>query len=178
MNSLLEFDPSFLEANFLSFVDNVFIKLHLALMKGNLDEVRHFISDSIYSEFDNRLKVLNEKNERQIFGEINVKDSKIEECTETEDSFLIKVTLISRYLDYVIDKDSGTKKRGNDSSRKEKTNTLIFERKKDLKKREKSIHCPSCGANMDINNSGKCNYCGQIYKQEDYDWVLQSLVSN
>ncbi len=31
---------------------------------------------------------------------------------------------------------------------------------------------------MDINHSGKCNYCGQIYNQEDYDWVLKNIVSN
>lgn len=38
--------------------------------------------------------------------------------------------------------------------------------------------CPNCGANLDINHSGKCIYCGQIYKQEDYDWVLISIISN
>jgi predicted RNA-binding Zn-ribbon protein involved in translation (DUF1610 family) len=50
--------------------------------------------------------------------------------------------------------------------------------RKDYKERKKVIKCPNCGANMDINHSGKCDYCGQTYNQEDYDWVLKSMESN
>ena len=35
--------------------------------------------------------------------------------------------------------------------------------------------CPTCGASMNINNSGECEYCHSIYNQEDYDWVLTKL---
>ncbi len=45
-------------------------------------------------------------------------------------------------------------------------------------KMKKIIQCPNCGANMDINHSGKCDYCGQTYNQEDYDWVLKNIESN
>ena len=35
--------------------------------------------------------------------------------------------------------------------------------------------CPHCGHNMDINNSGKCSYCGGIYDLDEYDWILSSI---
>lgn len=178
MIELINQDPNFSENKFLSFADNVFIQLYLAMMKGNLEETKHFISKNVYEEFKSILDELNNKNERQIFGEINVKESKIFECIEKENSFILRVHLVSRYLDYVVDKTTGKKLRGNDTNRIEKNNILEFERIKDYKERTKIIKCANCGANLDINHSGKCIYCGQIYKQEDYDWVLISIMSN
>ena len=35
--------------------------------------------------------------------------------------------------------------------------------------------CPACGAPMNVNKSGKCDYCGSIYNQEDYDFVLTNI---
>lgn len=35
--------------------------------------------------------------------------------------------------------------------------------------------CPSCGAPINVNLSGKCEYCGSIYNQYDYDWILSKL---
>lgn len=175
LEKLKEKDNNFLESKFLSFADNVFIQLYLALMKKDLEDIKHFLSENVYNDFKDKIDKLDSNNEKQIFGEINVKESKIIECIETETSFILKVQLISRYLDYVVDKTTGKKIRGNDFNRVEKNNILEFERRKDYKERKKVIKCPNCGANMDINHSGKCDYCGQTYNQEDYDWVLKSI---
>ena len=35
--------------------------------------------------------------------------------------------------------------------------------------------CPSCGANIDSNNTGICSYCGTSYNLEDYDWILTDI---
>ena len=35
--------------------------------------------------------------------------------------------------------------------------------------------CPGCGANISVNTSGKCEYCGSIFNIENYDWVLTSI---
>ena len=35
--------------------------------------------------------------------------------------------------------------------------------------------CPTCRAPLSVNTSGVCEYCGSIYNQEDYDWVLTKL---
>ena len=37
--------------------------------------------------------------------------------------------------------------------------------------------CPACGSSIDVNNNGKCNYCGAIYNNEDYDYVLSNIVT-
>ena len=35
--------------------------------------------------------------------------------------------------------------------------------------------CPSCGASIDVNRSGHCEYCGTTFDNENYDWILTSI---
>ena len=32
--------------------------------------------------------------------------------------------------------------------------------------------CPGCGASLDLNKTGVCEYCGTIFNLEKYDWVI------
>ena len=175
MNELINLDPTFTESGFKSKVDNIFILLHTSLTTDNLKRVDHFISDKVYLEFENRLKELNSNNERQIFDEINVKSTEIINVEILDDRYKVTVKLISRYMDYVVDKTSLKLKRGNNSSRVEKENILIFEKKKSVKATGVVRFCPNCGHPMDVNKSGYCEYCGSTYNQEDYDWVLTDI---
>ena len=54
-------------------------------------------------------------------------------------------------------------------------NILTFTKKRNTKELKISRKCPSCGANMDINNYGKCDYCGMIFNLENYDYILTEI---
>ena len=47
MNELIKLDESFNESMFISKANNIFIMLHTAVMKDNLNRVRHFLSNEI-----------------------------------------------------------------------------------------------------------------------------------
>jgi len=166
----------FNEAMFMTKVDNIFVKLHTCIMKGDLSDVDHFISDNVYKKYQKYIDELKSNNERQMYDELNVKSTKILNKLETEDSNIIEVEIISRYMDYVIDIDSGNLKRGIDTMRVEKRNILTFEKKKDTKDIKIVRKCPGCGASISVNTSGQCDYCGRIYNQEDYDFILKDIV--
>ena len=119
LNKLINLDPTFTESSFKTKVDNIFVMLHMSLMTDNMKRVDHFISDNVYEEFNNRLNVLNSNNERQMFDELNVKSTDIIKVDITDDKYIITVRIISRYMDYIIDKESGNFKRGNNTSRVE-----------------------------------------------------------
>lgn len=177
MNELINLDSTFTESSFKTKVDNIFVMLHMALMTDNMKRVDHFISDNVYNEFNNRLSLLNSNNERQMFDELNVKSTDIINVEVKEDKFIITVKLISRYMDYIVDKTTGNFKRGNKESRIEKENILIFEKKRSTKVQGVVRFCPNCGHPMDVNKSGYCEYCHSTYNQEDYDWVLVDIKS-
>lgn len=71
----------------------------------------YLLSDNIYEDFNNRLSNLNNNNERQMFDELNVKSTDIVDVEVTNDKYIIKVRLISKYLDYIVDKQTSKIKR-------------------------------------------------------------------
>lgn len=175
LNELIKLDNTFSESKFLTKVDNIFVMLHISLMTNNLERVKHFINDEIFNEFDKRLNQLNKNNQVQMFDELNVKSTEIKDIEITDENFIIRVKLTSRYMDYIIDKNTKKLISGNNTSRVQKDNFLTFTKKRNFKEQGSVRKCPSCGANMDVNNTGKCKYCGTIYNNVDYDWILTNI---
>lgn len=175
LNELIKLDNTFSESKFLTKVDNIFVMLHISLMTNNLERVKHFISEDIYNEFNKRLNKLNQDNQIQMFDELNVKSTEIENVEITDENFIINVKLTSRYMDYIIDKTTKKLINGNNTNRVQKENFLTFTKRRNSKEQGAIRKCPSCGANMDINNTGKCKYCGTIYNNSDYDYILTSI---
>ena len=55
------------------------------------------------------------------------------------------------------------------------TNVLTFVKKINSKDFSNVKACPNCGASIDFNNNGRCNFCRGIFNTEDYDWVLVDI---
>ena len=125
----------FNEAMFKTKVDNIFVKLYTCITKGNLTDVKHFISKDLEDNFQNKINEISSHNQRQIYDEINVKNTRIIDRVVTEEKEIIKVEIISRYMDYIIDLDTGDTIRGDDTRRIEKTNS----NKKHIKEKIKYI---------------------------------------
>lgn len=175
LQNLLIEDNTFSEAKFKSKVDNVFIKLYTSVMKQDLEKVKHFISNNVYEEFMNRIKKSQEKNEIQMYDELNVSNTNIESIQEYDDRFEINVSLLTKYLDYRITRDTRKFISGDRDVRKEKNVRLKFSKIKNAKSQGNARKCPGCGANIDVNKSGICVYCGSVYTLREYDWVLEEI---
>ena len=175
MDELLKLDSSFNEGMFITKVNNIFIMLHSAVMMDDLNRVRHFLDSSVEAKYENILKDLNEKNVRQMYDELNVKTTSIDSVEILDNKAIIKVTIISRYMDYLIDKTTSKFVSGINDRRVEKTNHLVFEKTLGNAYNKIAQKCPGCGANIDVNKNGKCAYCGTIFDAQNYDWILTSI---
>ena len=175
LEDLIKKDKSFSESGFLAKADNTYIMILMAIMTEDLKRVDHKVGDELYQELTTKLQSSKEANEIQMYDELNVKDSYIIGIEETENYYEIKVQLISRYMDYQIDKTTRQYKSGNNQSRVEKTHILTFQKKKNTQVEGMSRTCPGCGASVNANSSGVCEYCGTVYNTEDYDWILMQI---
>ena len=171
-----KFDNTLDNARFLTKVDNIFIMLYSGVMKKNLDTAKHKISDEIYNKYNNYVEELKKDGLIQMYGELNVKSTTIEDIYETEDKIIVKVELISRFLNYFLDEETLEYVRGNKDRREEHINKLTLEKIKNSKELGAARHCPSCGAHMNLSRSGKCTYCGAIFNLEEYDYILTDIV--
>ena len=64
---------------------------------------------------------------------------------------------------------------GDNTRRVENINYLTLEKTINSGYNSSARKCPGCGANISVNTSGKCEYCGSIFNIENYDWVLTSI---
>ena len=174
MNEILKYDPEFTESKFKTYVDNVFIQLHMAVVTKELENIKHFVSDEVYNKYKQIVDNLEKKHLIQTYDEINVAQTDILGYQVTATDMIIEVNLISRYLDYLMDEE-GNYVSGNTNVRSEKNNHLTFTKKINYKESGIVRKCPGCGASIDVNAGGKCAYCGTIYNLEDKDWVLTSI---
>lgn len=175
MDELLLLDKDFNEAMFKTKVDNVFVKLLTSVMLDELDNVKHFINDVVYNKYKEYINKLNSHNHRQMYDELNVKSTEIRNVEITDDKFIITVDVISRYMDYLVDKDNGNFVSGEKTKRIERNYILVFEKYRDTFKQKMARTCLGCGNNIDVNNSGKCSYCGRIYDLDKYDYILTGI---
>ena len=175
VNEFKQLDSTFNESMFLTKVNNIFVKFFTAIMLDKMIDIDHFVGDDVYNY---GLSILNNAKSngcRQMYDELNVKDSSISSIEVNDNVYIIKVYLQSRYMDYIINLSNGSLVSGNDSSRIQVNYELTFTKKMSAKEQGIVRKCPSCGAPLSVNTSGKCDYCGSIYNQEDYDWVLEKL---
>ena len=171
-------NTNFNEAMFLTKVNNIFIKLFTAIMLDKIDEVKHFISDDVYTYANNILNKAKNNGNRHMFDELNVKSSQIESIEVNENVHTIKVYLQSRYMDYIIKIADSSLVSGDNTRRIQVDYNLTFTKKSNTKNQSEIRKCPNCGATLSINTSGKCEYCGSIYNQSDFDYILDYLEIN
>lgn len=176
LDELKKLDPDFSESMFITKVNNMFVKFMTDIMMDRMPEVKHFVNDEVYAYGENIAKNARIKGQRQMYDELNVKDTKIVSSKVDNGDLIIKVLLQSRYMEYIISLDDGSYISGNNSSRKEVHYNITLTKKMVHKDQDIVRKCPGCGAPIDVNASGKCTYCGTIYNQEDYDWVITGLA--
>jgi len=175
MEELLRIDPTFNQGMFITKVNNIFVMLHTAIMMDDIDRVRHYISQELEEKYEKIIEELNSRNVRQMYDELNVKSTSIDNIEVLDNKIKIYVTIVSRYMDYLINKDNGNYVSGVNNHRIEKINKLVIEKKIGNSYSTIDRKCPGCGANIDVNNNGKCDYCGTIFDTENYDWILTSI---
>ena len=174
-NELQQVDPTFTESSFISKVDNIFIMLYSGIMFGNLERIRHKLSDKMINYYQGIINNLVSQNLIEMFDELNVKSTSITGIYRDDEKYTIEVLLVSRYMDYYIDRTTRQYISGNNQYRIEKNNYLVFTKKMNAKVEGTTRKCPGCNANIDSNSTGKCPYCGTFYDTANYDWILEDI---
>ena len=154
---------------------NVFIQLLYSIMTNDLSRIKHFLTDDMINKYQSVIDTNVNNKETVLFDELNVKNVSITSKEKKDGYEYVYVDLISRYMHYYLD-ENGNFKRGNNKRRDEIDHKLIFRKRLDATSNT-VVKCPGCGADIDSNFSGKCEYCGMTYSAEPYDYQLVSITN-
>lgn len=166
--------PDFNENKFLKNGYDMFLKIENAWMNLDMEDVHNLITDEMFNMYDSQLDMMKVKNEQNIMSDFVLKDSAITGFLEQNDTIEIKTQYIIEFYDYIIDKDSKKVTSGNKSRKVRMHYEFTFIKNKD--KNSKIDVCPCCGAKVDVNSAGTCEYCGSKIIGNNSNWVMAKKI--
>lgn len=177
--ALKEKDPNFSEQEMLEKVSNAYVQMQNCWQDKNWEPMRPLMADALYSQFDRQLEAIKRNGQTNYIERISVLGARIVGYYQDKVNDNLVVELRTRIVDYTVDDATGTVVSGSKTAEKFMTYEWTLIRSLEHSTRNKddveSLHCPNCGAPLNVNHSAKCEYCGQVITVDDYDWVVSAI---
>ncbi len=176
---LRERDPDFSEDLFISRVNNMFIQLQEAWQAKDWKKVRPFESDELFNTHAKQLQELIDSHTTNVVDDIGILRTQITDYHDNGATESLDVYMRVRLKDYIVDDNTGKVIEGDPNLEIYMEYELVMSRKMGVTTRlaQNTVvsTCPNCGANVSINASGECEYCGSVVSNGEFDWVLTRL---
>lgn len=172
-------DPGFNEVELREKLSNIYVKLQNAWQDKKLEEIRPYLTDTLYGQYDRQLDAYRRNKQTNCIERIAVLSVDLQGWKQSGDEDLIVAEIRTRIVDYVISDTDNSLVRGSRTAEKFMTYEWTLSRKTGVTTINKdgvhTVNCPNCGAPVDINKSAKCEFCGSILTTDSGDWVINSI---
>lgn len=177
INKITEVDPEFFKDGFISRVNELFMFIYGAWEKRDLTKLRAYETDSLFNLHRGMLQEYIEKKQINMLDNICIRSIKIIDVSVTPSFHSIKVFITATLNDYTIDEDTKKVVYGSKTKMSTFTEKWTLIRKASVKTNveRKLTSCPNCGAPLEINTNGECEYCKTVITTGQYDWVLSNI---
>lgn len=175
--SIKQTDPNFNEQIFKDKAQNAFFKIQEAWEKQDLKIARPFVTDAIMQRYSTQISDMQSRSEKNVLENIVIGNMEIADINSDDKFNYIKVKIDASCADYTID-GQGKMIRGSKTPTGFseywtfiRTTGSVTNSEKELKDNK----CPNCGAPLEVNATGQCNYCTAVVSSGQYDWVLSQI---
>lgn len=148
---------------------NLYKKVQFAWMNFDESTLRNCLTDEMYNMYLMQLDTLKVKNQKNIMYDIKYLGSVITEKYEENGQETIVINMQVSCYDFIIDTRTNKVVRGSASKLNIYNYELTFVRTKENKPID---ICPQCGAPVEGNNSGVCEYCRSTLVSNNYTLVM------
>lgn len=169
-NKIKKLIPNFNKQEFLKQGYSIYYDIQMAWMDFKLEDIKDKVTDEIYTMYESQLATLEVKGEQNIMKDIQLKQSCLKDVTNQNGTITIKTNYVIEMYDYIADVNTKKLIRGEDKKKIRILYEMSF--RKTLNEDEKITHCPNCGAKVEMNSTGTCEYCGSKLVSENTKWVL------
>jgi len=173
-------DPQFTSAALMKKAEAAFLEIQQAWSDQDLSKVRRFISDGVNERFSLQIDMQKTQGIRNRMENVQVLKTEITSIESDSHFDSIHLRITAKAKDTDVDIITGKKIRDNYSGtfveywsflRKPGAQTLAG------KGLVEGV-CPNCGANLELSDSGKCQYCDAVVTSGEYDWVLSEITQS
>ena len=179
LHQLKAIDPGFSKEDFLENVSNTYMKMQDAWESKNWEPMRALMTESIFNQYQRQVNEYVKNGMTNHVDRIAVLSSEIASFRQDEVNDILTVTLHTRIVDYVTRDSDGTVVSGDPNREKFMTYEWTLIRTKGMQTSASAgvnqTNCPNCGAPLEVNRSGQCEYCGSVIKDDSYDWIISGI---
>lgn len=169
-NQIKQVLPNFNKAEFLQQGFDSYKAIQDAWMNFKLPDVRDLLTDELYNMYDSQLDIMETKHEQNVMKDITLISSGLKGFSNQNGIVTITTNYVISLYDYIINTDTQKVTSGNKNTKYKVYYEMKF--RLSIDENDKIEQCPNCGANVDINGNGKCEYCGSKIVSENSKWVL------
>lgn len=175
-------DPNFSASDFITFAKEVFVDIQEGWSARDLSKIRIVLHDNLYKQTQKQVDEKLRNGTINRIENIAVSTAYLTAYKRDKQFEYTTIYLSARFIDYEIDEKTGNVLRGDTATRWEMRYLMKFMRSTGVKTKDetnvlKTHNCPNCGAPLEMQSSGHCEYCGSEVTSGQYSWVLCDLTS-
>lgn len=184
IQSLKDADVNFSQDAMKEKIANLYVQMQNAWQDKEFDRMRPHMTDALFSQFARQLDQMVRENCTNYVERIAVLSVELVGWTQDEINDSLVAVLNTRIVDYTVNDKTGQLVSGSKTAEKFMCYEWTLIRSKGMttaapagegSEGTVSIHCPSCGAPVEINQSAKCPYCDSLISAKDYDWSISAI---
>ena len=168
-------DPRFGWERFTARVTVVFEQLQISWSERQWSRARPFVSDGLFEAQRYWIEAYLKAKLRNVTAGARIDRMELVRVASDKHYDSITVRLFARSLDYTL-RDDGMLVAGSKSEERAYSEYWTLVRGATHEEpRGDAMHCPACGATLQISMAGKCEYCQAKVTAGDFDWVLSRI---
>lgn len=148
-------------------------KLLLASSKDDREQIRKQCTKNMAKSYIDEIDLLKKHNQKRVIKDIENVDSKIVDARKNQHATTVTLVQKVKLFDYIVDSNNDVVS-GSKTKKQTQAFKLVFV--KDQLKNNSVKKCSNCGAVVKEHSSVKCEYCGVLFDDGNYDWYLVSKV--
>jgi len=150
-------------------IKNMYIMLLFSIMTDDIDRVKQYLSDDLVAYYKDIVRRNIDANISQKYGELNVASVSIEGIKDD----IITARIEAKYIDYRVNRKT---KKFIDGDEEKTSHFVTLKIRHQKENRELVYRCKSCGAMLNINLTGICQYCDEPVDDSESVYVIESII--
>jgi predicted lipid-binding transport protein (Tim44 family) len=173
---LVQQQPDFSWEKFSQRVELMYFELEKAWTEKKWEKARPYQSDRLFQSHLYWINAYQKQGLTNVLKDIKLDEQVLAKITQDRFYTSITVRVYGSMIDYTA-KASGEVVCGSTSKRREFSEywTLMRSTHYTAPKTDSQAACPSCGAPLNLNMSGVCQYCHTKVTTGNFDWVLSEI---
>lgn len=176
---LRQADPNFSKEALLERVGNMYVQMQQAWEHKQWAPIRMLMTDALFGQFNRQIDEYIQKQQTNHVERIAVLSTEITGYRQDAVNDVLTIRIMTRIIDYVTDDRTGAVISGSKTKELFMTYEWTLIRSKGVQTPKqigvRMTECPNCGAPVNVNQSGQCEYCSSVLTSGEYDWVISAI---